>query len=264
MATCTVFLDECGAHDLTAKAEFNAFVLAAVIVKDVDYPKLDQKWKEWKAANLGSPDRLIHEPNVRRGTGPFYFNGDGSKRAVVRRSLKEVITTLDFAAIACVVNRPEYIAETGFDRVDNSLPTHIYLMTLDFMTERLVMALERHCDGARARVVAEARGPREDALLQHEHARLQLDGTSYVSASWIRQQLAPGIEFKTKKDNCTGLQLVDLLARPCGEKVLSPSSTPDRWPEFRQKLCLGQETAHSILGLKFFPWHPKYENIWKS
>jgi len=261
---CTVFLDECGSHNLGAKEGFDAFVLSAVIVDDHNYPKLDEQWKQWKVVNLGASDKLVHEPDVRKGNGPFYFDGDRVQQSLVRRSLGEIIGNLDFGAMACVIHRPDYLEEIGVGGVDDSLPTHLYLMTLDFLTERLVMALESHFGGARARLVAEARGPREDALLQYEHARLQLDGTSYVSDSWIRQQLAPGIDFKTKRDNCTGLELADLLARPCGEKVLCPSSTPDRWPEFRNKLCLGQETAHSILGLKCFPWQPQYEDIWKS
>jgi hypothetical protein len=130
--------------------------------------------------------------------------------------------------------------------------------------ERIVMILEGQFNGSRAFVYAEARGPLEDALLQHEYVRLQLDGTSYVSPSWFRHQLTPAILFRTKKDNVTGLQIADLLARPCGEKVLNLPTTPNRWLDFRTKLCPGQETAHSILGLKIVPWHDRYEDIGKS
>jgi hypothetical protein len=244
--------------------EFEAFVMAAVIVPDEDYPKLDKKFKRWKHENLGSAKKFIHEPQIRRGIGPFYFKGDNAKRSIVIQSLQQLVAKLEFAAVVCVINRPEYVAQVGLGSLDKSLPTHPYLMTLDFLMERLVMILDRQFNGARAYVIAEARGPHEDALLQYEYVRLQLDGTSYISPSWFRQQLAPAIEFKSKKDNCTGLQLVDLLARPCGEKILAPSTTPARWSEFREKICLGQETAHSILGLKVVPWHERYIDIWKS
>lgn len=264
VSKCIIFVDECGASSLTLQDEFGAFVMAAVIVPDTHYLELEEQWKRWKANNLGSPNKFIHEPNLRRGTGPFYFNKDTTKRAMVIQSLHELITKLDFTAAACVVNKPEYVAQIGIGGLDESLPSSLYLMTLDFLMERLVMILERQFNGARARVVAEARGPLEDALLQYEYVRLQLDGTSYISSSWFRQQLAPAIEFKTKKDNSTGLQLADLLARPCGEKILNPSATPARWPEFREKLCSGQETAHSTLGLKVVPWHERYVDIWKS
>lgn len=263
-SNCVVFVDECGSSSLTAADAFDAFVMAAVVVKEADYPKLNKQWKRWKHDNVGSARKVIHEPDVRRGIGPFYFRGDATKRAVVIRSLQEFIARLEFTAVVCVINRLEYVAQVGLGSLDESLPTHPYLMALDFLMERLVMILEKDFNGARAHVIAEARGPREDALLQYEYVRLQLDGTSYISTSWFRQQLAPAIQFKTKKDNCTGLQLADLLARPCGEKILDPSATPARWPEFREKLCLGQETAHSILGLKVIPWHERYMDIWKS
>jgi hypothetical protein len=86
-----------------------------------------------------------------------------------------------------------------------------------------------------------------------------------IAASWFRHQLCPGIDFRLKSENNTGLQLADLLARPCGEKVLHPASNPPRWQEFRQKLCTHEgETAHSILGLKILPWDESYKNLWKS
>ena len=61
-----------------------------------------------------------------------------------------------------------------------------------------------------------------------------------------------------------GLEVADLFCRPCAEKVLDPQSTPDRWPEFRDKLCTGIETAHAPLGIKVFPWSEEYEGFWAS
>lgn len=262
---CRVFIDECGSHSLADNTSFGAFILAAIIVPYSDYAEFDGQWKQWKKDILGAPDKIVHEPNLRKCNGPFFkFKGRGTKKAAMYQSLREVLTKLNFSAIACVLNRAEYIAQFGISSLDTSLPSDTYLMVLDFLMERLVMVLEQQFGGARAHVIAEARGPLEDALLQYEYVRLQLDGTSYISAAWFRQQLEPGIEFQTKNDNCSGLQIADLLARPCGEKVCDLSSAPTHWPEFRHKLCQGQETAHSILGLKLIPWHAKYTDIWKS
>lgn len=262
---CMVFIDECGSHSFADNSSFGAFVLAAVIVPQSDYAQFDSEWKQWKKDRLGSPDKIVHEPDIRRHGGPFFkFKRRGTKRAAMHQSLCELLMKLNFSAIACVVNRTEYIAQFGTGSLDTSLPTDAYLMVLDFLMERLVMVLERQFGGAPAHVIAEARGPLEDALLQYEYVRLQLDGTSYISAAWFRQQLEPGIEFRTKKNNCSGLQIADLLARPCGEKVCDPSSTPTHWSEFRGKLCQGQGTVHSILGLKVIPWYAKYIDLWKS
>lgn len=263
-STCTFFIDECGTPSLAADDPFKAFVLAAVIIPDKDYSQIDQRWKRWKARHLGSANKVIHEPDLRLGKGPFDFAGDVTKRDRVAESIHKLIARLDFGAVSCVVNRPEYVAQVGNQRLDDSLPIHPYLMALDFLMERVVLALQGQFNCVTARVVAEARGPVEDAMLQYEYVRLRLEGTSYISPAWFRQQLGTAIEFKTKKENCTGLQLADLLARPCGEKVLNPSITPNRWPEFRSKLCQGKETLHSILGFKIVPWQDRYEDIWKS
>ncbi|HVS05500.1 MAG TPA: DUF3800 domain-containing protein [Candidatus Dormibacteraeota bacterium] len=261
--TCTVFVDECGSHSLAANDSFGAFVLAAVLIRDADHLTVSREWRRWKRNTFGSSKIIVHEPDFRQGLGPF--GGSIAKRQQLKESLDRIIDQLPFAAVACVINRADYRKWLGdFKSPDISLPAHPYLMSLDFLMERLLMVLENDFGGARASVVVEARGPKEDAALQYEFARLHLDGTTYIAPTWFRQRLPPGMLFRTKKDTLTGLELADLLARPCGEKVLNPTSTPDRWPVFRTKLCLGQETKHSILGLKILPWDDRYKEIWKS
>jgi hypothetical protein len=262
--TCTVFIDECGAHSLRAKEEFEAFCLAAVIIRDEDFGKVDRKWKRWKRQYLGSANKRVHEPDIRHGRNSFWCDNDRAKRGKAVRALARILDRLDFSVIACVVNRPAYVKEIGAKALDESLPQHPYLMTMHFLLERAAMALHTQFNGARARLVIESRGPLEDARMQYEIARLFLDGTSYVSATWFRQQFFPGVAFRDKNQNCTGLQLADLIARPCGQKVLYPQSTPARWPAIRKKLCPGMETGHSIVGLKIVPWEDRYQGIWKS
>lgn len=262
--TCTIFVDECGAHSLKAKEKFGAFCLAAIIVADENLREIDRKWKRWKRGHLGSAAKVVHEPDIRRGSNSFWCSGDAAKRQRAVTALDRILGRLDFAAVVCVVHRAHYVEEVGKQALDESLPDHSYLMTMHFIVERLAMALHGQFKGARGRLVVESRGPAEDAKIQYEFARLFLDGTSYISASWIRRQFCPGIEFRTKEENVTGLQLADLLARPCGEKVLDPMSIPDRWKVFREKLCPDTETEHSILGLKIVPWDEPYEGLWKS
>jgi len=258
--SCRVFLDECGSHDLASSDPYPVFALSAVIVLDDGYTNLDVRWQGWKAQVLGQHDAIVHEPMIRNKLGPF--GGPGGPAVV--ESLRRELGDLDFTAIVCAVHRINYVAAHGVSRLDESLPAHTYLMTLDFLAERIVLALDSVFGGARAQLVAESRGPKEDALLQYEFARLHLDGTSYIAPGWFRQQLEPGVVFQTKKANSTGLQLADLIARPVADKVGDPTSDPPRWQEARAKLCAGQETKHSILGLKILPWRDEYEDLWKS
>ncbi len=257
---CKVFLDECGSHELGAPDPYPVFALSVVIAMDTDYVNLDARWQGWKAEVLGQHDAVVHEPTVRNRLGRF-GGPDGPR---ITESLTSAVGDLEFTGIVCAVHRSNYVSEFGLGPLDESLPSHLYLMALDFLLERVVLALDSVFGGARAEVIAESRGPKEDALLQYEFARLHLDGTSYIAPGWFRQQLAPGIVFKGKDANSTGLQLADLIARPVADKVANPAATPPRWPQVRTKLCTGQETKHSILGLKILPWREEYEDLWKS
>ncbi len=256
---CTVYLDECGQHALSGADPFPVFVLSAVIVRKADEQVINAKWKQWKHSYLGS-DAIVHEPDIRHGRVPF--QGEQGERAAA--NLPAILRELDFAAMAVVVNRSEYIARIGSGPLDASLPDHVYLMALDFLMERLVFVLDKDFGGARAVVIAESRGPKEDALLQHEFSRLHLDGTSYVSAGWFRQQLDSGLLFHPKTANMTGLQLADLLARPIGEKVGNPTATRigGRYSE-RNSVPAGRPRTRSQ-DSEILPWHERYEDIWKS
>ncbi len=256
---CYIFIDECGSHSLSPDA-FPAFALAAVIVRESDWPAFDEKWRAWKTRAFGTDSVIVHEPDVRRGDWPF----GGDQRNEVLAGLSAVISELEFSAVVNVVRRDAYMSSYGAAALDESLPAHLYLMSLDFVLERLALTLDTEFNGGKAHLIAESRGPKEDALLQHEFARLLLQGTSYISPSWFRQQLNPGITFESKGARfSSGLQVADLLARPCAEKVVKPDSEPERWPEFRSKLCQGRETKNSILGLKIVPWDDAFADIWR-
>ena len=263
-ARCTVYVDECGSHNMTSSDAYQAFVLAAVIIPDDRHRELDRKWKNWKKDYLGGSHKKAHEPDIRHRRKSFWCGGSEVAQDRAIAGLSRWLGRTDFAALACVINRPEYRAEVGAKALDESLPENVYMMSIHFLAERVALVLYNQFQGATGRLVVESRGPMEDAKFQYEFTRLFFDGTSYVSATMFRHQLEPGIDFLTKEDNSTGLQLADLIARPCGEKVIDPQSTPDRWPDIREKLCPGEETAHSILGLKIVPWDDSYGNIWKS
>jgi hypothetical protein len=262
--TCTIYIDECGSHNLAAKEKFQAFVLSAVAIRDCRLAQVDAEWKSWKRYYLGSSTKKVHEPDIRAGEKSFWCGGNKAKRKKAIAALDKIIPRLDFTGFACVVNMGRYKELVGAKPLDESLPAHLYLMAVNFLAERLALALDTQFNGAKGRLVLEARGPKEDATIQYEFARLFLDGTSYVSAAFFRQMFFPGLEFRCKESNTTGLQLADLLARPCGEKVLKPRGVPNRWQAFRNKLCVGMETGHSILGLKVVPWEERYEDIWTS
>ncbi|MGA7569626.1 MAG: DUF3800 domain-containing protein [Candidatus Aquilonibacter sp.] len=262
--TCTIYIDECGSHTLSAKEKYKAFALGAVIIRDSDEAVFDALWKQWKAAYLGNDAKLVHEPDVRKLEGTFFCGGDIAKQKTAVIQLEEIISKLPFSAICCVLQREKYVAKWGTDAPNESLPhknlpNHAYAMMLSFLAERIALSLQNHYGGAKGRLVLEARDPLGDALLQYEFARLFLDGTAYISASYFRHQFLPGLRFITKDANNSGMQIADLLARPCADKVIDPTGEPARWKAFKPKLCTGRVTMNSILGLKIIPWDESYE-----
>jgi hypothetical protein len=257
--TCTVSVDECGQHELNAKDNYKTFGLGAAIVRDEDWLLFDAKWREWKRTFLGSAEKLVHEPNVRKRNGSFWFGGDKTLGNNAVAALPQIIRDLPFTGVVCIIHREKYLEKYGGESPNVTLPRHAYLMALHFLAERIALALQHSFGGAKARLIFESRGPKEDALLQYEFARLFLDGTAYLSAAYFRHQFFPGLAFKSKDDNDSGLQIADLLVRPCADKALAPESEPERWEAFRSKLCSGRKTENSIIGLKVMPWDACYE-----
>jgi len=260
----TVYVDECGNHALNSKEKFTAFSLSGILVHERDDHALDESWRLWKREYLGSETKLVHEKDIRDKTQSFYCNGDSARRAEAIKSLDHRIKTLPFTGFVCILERDRFVKRFGTDNIDTSLPRHPYLLTVDLLAERIALAIDVQLGGGKVRWIIESRGPKEDAAFQYEFARLFLDGTAYLSPHFFRKTFFPGLEFRDKTSNSTGLQLADLQARPCAEKVMDPDTVPARWESFRAKLCRGRETAHSILGLKVLPWDERYEDLWES
>jgi hypothetical protein len=246
-------IDECGSHHINPMGDrFPAFALSGVFIDYDKYRAVDRTWKTWKSSWLGSPGIVVHEPEVRRRTAHFYRPDPNDEQALLE-SLEGQLGQLEYGLISAVINKNELHAAYGDEAVDDFLPVSQYLMALDFVIERFVHFLYYSADDARGIVLAESRGTLEDALVQHEYVRLMIEGTQYHSASWFRYQLAPFVEFLPKARNHTGLQLADLSARPCAEKVLAPNSRPERWDVFRSKLYDGGIGRPESYGLKAFP-----------
>lgn len=246
-------LDECGSHKMHPQGDkFTAFGLSGIFIDAEMYPSLDRRWKTWKANRLGSPEVIVHEPDVRKRNAPFYRE-DVDEQHELYASLEAELKALEYGLISAVINKTDFHSEYGSGSVDEFLPASQYLMSLDFIIERFVHFLYYVAGDARGIVLAESRGTLEDAQVQQEYVRLMIEGTQYHSASWFRYQLAPFIEFLPKHANHSGLQLADLAARPCAEKVIDPASTPHRWETFRAKLYDGNCGRPESYGLKAFP-----------
>ena len=81
------------------------------------------------------------------------------------------------------------------------------------MLEKYVQWLERN--NAKGDALAERRGPIEDKALFNAYLEVCENGYDYISSERIRNSLtAKKLKMRHKKENITGLQIVDLLANP--------------------------------------------------
>lgn len=71
-------------------------------------------------------------------------------------------------------------------------------------------------------VVAEARGKREDNMLEKAFDRIRTRGTAAVLADRFKKLDCP-LHFQSKKNNIVGVQIADLCAHPCARHILNPS-----------------------------------------
>lgn len=246
-------LDECGSHvPGSAHSNFPVFSLTGVIVSKDDYEAFDVIWKAWKTKHLGSPEIVVHEPEV-RGCSANFRRPREEDRQALWNDLEVILKELDFKCIAAVVDMKAFVSNHPHGRVDDFLPESCYLMCIDFIMERFVHFLQHAGNDARGNVIAESRGLVEDAKVHAEFIRLHLEGTQFLSARAFCAQLRPYIEFFVKKRNHSGLQVADLAARPFAEIILNPKSTPARWNVFKEKLYDGLKSAPQSYGLKIFP-----------
>jgi hypothetical protein len=81
------------------------------------------------------------------------------------------------------------------------------------LVERYVQWLERH--DWTGDVVVEARFKKVDKKLKASFAHTWAFGTDYVTASTVQARLTSReLKLFTKRENCAGLQLCDLIAHP--------------------------------------------------
>lgn len=78
----------------------------------------------------------------------------------------------------------------------------------------------------------------KDGILQRSFTSVRAKGTKYVNTDricqWIR---AKELKFRTKKDNCAGIQLCDLLAHPSHMYVRKLMKHQVSLGEFAQKVA---------------------------
>jgi hypothetical protein len=256
-----VFIDETGltrGHD----SAFPYFATAAVIIADSDLATVNATVHDWQRRWIGS-SRYVHEMDIRKATGAFYFNGDTEVQARAFDDYRELLSSLPYTVVAVVIDKQAFRVLHPDGSVDGYLPSRLYPLSVQMLFERVVHCLYGMTD-SRGLVEAEGIGETEDALLQQTFADLKLRGTRYLKEAWFQYQLRQHVAFYGKSHNRPGLQLADWIVKPCADAVAtakaqtagSLASHHRVWDVVRTHLYDGNQGRPDKFGLKVYPSAP--------
>jgi hypothetical protein len=147
----------------------------------------------------------------------------------------------DFQLIYSLIRKQEYAARYPD-------PVNPYDLSMSFVLERAFLEIKER--GQRARtthVIVEKRGPKEDAQLAVEFARIAGGDNA------CRRRLPFELVMVSKSANSPGLQIADIAARPLGIKTLRPDQPNRAYDVIRNKIRRDGAGETPGWGVKVFP-----------
>ncbi len=214
-----IYADEGGSPHLDADLEhYPIFVLNFLVVeKRVYSDSVVPAVQALKFAFFGHDQVILHEKDIVKQRGSFVqLRADPIKRQRFLEALTTLVARRDIAFDYAIVDKSKmpHRPEDPWSPYDIALG-----ICMERAARRLYLAGEA---GTEVHVVFEARGRKEDQLLELEFHRVA-KGMAHVSFghddigdfSWTPI-------FADKKSNSAGLQIADLAARPLGLSYLRP------------------------------------------
>lgn len=206
-----VYADESGDHSLQDFDErYPVFVLSFCIFHQLHYAKtIVPAIEEFKFTNFGHDIVILHERDIRRGKGDFFFPNPSDRNDFIS-ALNDIVDSANFIVISCLIDKRNFEPEPDGD-------SHLYNIALRNCIEALVKFLhEKGQQLSETFVIFESRGSKEDNALELEFRRVCGGENS------AREILPLQIKFAKKAVNSCGLQFADLVSRPIGVKYLNP------------------------------------------
>lgn len=200
-----VFIDESGDHNLLKiDPLYPIFALGALLIEEDEYKRMDDEVRRIKSeffhddgtfvlhsSELKRPTHRLSDPRNAVMFDPavrtqFYTKFDAS-----------ILRGFDFKIIACFIRKPEL-------RRKYVRPFDPYCLSFENLLNRII----RH-GGEQNSIIAEQRGAELDTELLAEYERLSKVGIQFYSADTVRERTH--LQLMRKKDNESGLQIIDLI-----------------------------------------------------
>lgn len=214
-----IYVDESGSPNLQADAaDFPVFVLIFLIVRKDHYVgSLVPSVQRLKFDFLGHDQIILHERDIRRQSGAFAFlQTDAALRTAFLDRVTEIVEAADVQVACAIIDKPQL-------QKRYAKPWDPYELALTFCMERAAAVLfENDQAGREVTVVFEARGSKEDQLLELEFHRIANGNPRLGKSSLPITSMQWKPLFIDKRANSSGLQMADLMARPLGLQRLRP------------------------------------------
>ena len=229
------YVDESGDYLINEDiSEYPIFVLAYCIFKIEDYLKFSNKFIEFKFKHYGHDMAIFHENDMNRYEGAFKFLKGNPFEGDFYEELASIIDDHDFKIIASAINK-QSINNKNFNQtaISNISLRHCLDTFQKYLTSLGLNNRSTH-------VIIESKGHDEDLVVERSF-REYCNKNAYN----IQYNFIPKIV--SKKTNSSGLQLVDLIARPIGLSVIRPDQE-NRSHEIIEKKYL-RDKAGNYLGV---------------
>lgn len=218
--TLILFLDESGDHSLAKiDPQYPMFVLAGCIFESGYHEKVVvSEIEKFKKDLFNNLKLILHTEDITHNRNGFERIVDADFRKHFYEAENQLLAKLDYKILACAIKKDEHFKKYGLAAIDP------YMLSLDCLVERFVFELE--AQRKQGIIVAESRNSILDNQLELAFLSLKVQGTSFVSASKIKQAIIQ-LTIKDKKENIAGLQLADLIASPIGRHILGKRNQVD-------------------------------------
>lgn len=213
-----LYVDESGDHVFRDVVEphHRFLCLIGCWFKNPEYLTFQREMEDLKRRHFAHhPDEpvVLHREDIINRRQAFYVLVDEARRKAFDDDLIELMASGRYTVVGVAIDK------LALRSAYQESAAHPYHLGMGFMLQRYV-GLLNHLNRV-GDVMAEARGKKEDRLLEESYTRTYERGAWMVHADSFQAALTSRqLKLKTKHANIAGLQLADLLGHPVKQFIL--------------------------------------------
>ncbi|WP_339098346.1 DUF3800 domain-containing protein (plasmid) [Deinococcus sp. VB142] len=224
----TLYLDETGDHDLRKiNPQFPIFGLGGIIIEDTALPRVTQALCDVKKEIFNDENIVLHSIDLRKKRRGFECLFDVNRMAKFYELFNEFILNAEMHIISVFINKPAHLKKYH-------QPYDPYEWGISLIMERFASFLLSH--QATGKIIAEARGKKEDDEIRAAFLRTIYAGTRYMKAKTFQGLIDSELIFEPKKQNGTGLQIADMMLYPIARAILNDDPSNPAFHIVAQKM----------------------------